>query len=336
MPGTLPPVVFCHYGDTHYLRHTLAAAARSNPGRTIVLLGDEANAHLARRLPIEHVCFAELEHGSELADFDRVYRAVQGPRHVPTKGGRDWLNFVFRRWYYVLNWLRRSPAGAFWHFDSDTMLVRPLDRLDGGFAGIDCTEQCEGSCINGWVSGPGMVERYVRAINEIFTRADYLAKQQHEFDTLHPHWAFTEMRAWTVFRDEQGVRTSRLMHADPDGVFDDCLCHDHGFETESLRHGQPVKRVWLGDHGSFWIRRADDGRPMRLNSLNLSWVPDYLFAQVGRHLTSGSGDGEIAPPPPTAPTLATMPVPLSYQAERARLWLRYTAKRVLRGPIRWP
>jgi hypothetical protein len=336
MRGMLPPVIFCHYGDTHYLRHTLDAATRSNPGRRIVLLGDAANAHLARSLPVEHVLFSELEHGSELAEFDRVYRAVQGPRHVPTKGGRDWLNFVFRRWYYVLNWLRHSNATAFWHFDSDTMVVRSLDRLDAGFGDVDCTEQCEGSCINGWVSGPDLVERYVRTINGLFTRHEYLAGQQREFDTLHPHWAFTEMRAWAVFRDEQHVRTIRLMHADIAGVFDDALCHDHGFATENLRHGQPIKQVWLGDRGSFWIRRAADGRMQRLNSLNLSWVPDYLFAQVGRHLASRCDDGEIVAPPATAPTLAAMPVPLSYQAERAGLWLRYTAKRVLRGPIRWP
>jgi hypothetical protein len=52
MRGMLPPMILCHYGDTHHLRHTLAAATRSNPRRRLVLLGDAANAHQARSLPV--------------------------------------------------------------------------------------------------------------------------------------------------------------------------------------------------------------------------------------------------------------------------------------------
>ena len=306
------PILFCHYGDSEYLRYTLACARHRNPEAAIYLLGDASNARTARRSGVVHQRFAELEYGERLGIFDAVYRLVQGPRHQHLRGGRDWVNFVFRRWFYVFNFVVRQRIGAFWHFDSDTMLVEALHEHEPRLAAYDHTEQCGGHCMNGYISRAEVLGRYLDKINELFRREEYLRRQQEEFDTIHPRFAYTEMRAYQTFKHEERLRAVRLAEVVEGSTFDDAIGQSHGMKMESLPAGRAMKRVYLGPAGTFWCERQD-GTLVRMNSLNLSWMPIHVFHHALAHARTGRPDGRVVlVDPATAPTLASRPLPLRF------------------------
>lgn len=311
-------IVFCHYGDAPYLRHTLAAARRTNPDRAVVLLGDGANEATAARAGVRHAPFERYAYGEDWETFDRVFRPVQGRLHRQHRGGRDWLRFVFERWFFVRNLAESEGAAPFWHFDSDVLITLALAQFEGALAGVDCTAQCNGGCLNGYVAGPGVAASYVRHINALFERPAYLAAQQREFDEVNPSYAFTEMRAYEAWREETGVAVRPLTAPISGTAFDDGLCFSAGYETERLRSGQEVKRVHLGESGSFWCRHEASGRWDRLGALNFSWVPSYLVGFAADHLASAAPAARLpGPPPREGRTLGSVPVPF---AERPQDW----------------
>jgi hypothetical protein len=176
--------------------------------------------------------------------------------------------------------------------------------------------------MNGYVAGADVVEGYVRHINALFQRPDYLDAQQREFDEEQPSWAFTEMRAFESWRDETDAVTRPLTVPVGGVAFDDGLCFPAGYRTEKLRSGQVVKRVYLGEGGTFWARREGSGRWDRLGALNLSWVPVYLFDVVFGHLKTGRPGASVRGTPPSGegPTLGAVHVPLKHRPQD--WWIR--------------
>jgi hypothetical protein len=321
------PIIFCHYGNSEYLPYTLQCARHSNPDKDVVLLGDEQNQWLAKACDIRHIRFDDFNYGPELDTFDRVYRVIQGKDHPHLRGSRDWVNFVFRRWFYVGNFLQRDRIGAFWHFDSDNMILDGLARHEHKFQAFDCTEQCNGVCLNGYVSGPDLVHRYLNKINDIFQRHEYLHGLQKNFDENQPGLAFTEMAAYAIFKQEEGLRSIRLSTVLDGSAFDDCICQDQGMETERLPCGQVVKKAYLNPDGRFFCVDKASGQLVRMNSLNLSWVYVYVFANVLAHFQKWQPQGtEIPPDVVHMTTLAACRVPLKYAVKSGLRRIRRALK----------
>ena len=312
----MTPIVFCHYGASDYLRYTLRCAQAHNLRKPVVLLGDAQNKRIAISAGVRHHAFTDFDLAPDLQLFNRVYRLVQGPAHQHLKGGRDWVKFVFQRWFYVHHFIASQGYGPFWHFDSDTMILDDLGRHEPRLAALDCTEQCNGKCMNGFIAGPAVVRRYTEKINDLFQRPDFLAAQQTEFNTRHPDFAFTEMRAYLVFKSEEAVASERLNTVVNGETFDDCICQDHGLEMEPLPDGRPIKRLTLSSRGTFHGTDRASGRSIRMLSLNLSWVPDHLFAVVWNHARGGI-EGTCGPR-----SLARQAIPFGF---RLRRWARRAA-----------
>ena len=204
------PIIFCHYSNSKYLPYVLEAARLTNPDKNIVLLGDSDNQWLENAKNIQHYYFRDYQYGAEIETFDQVYRLIQGKKHAHMKVGKDWVNFVFKRWFYIYNFVVSQGIGSFWHFDSDTMILDSLSGHESKFMPYDCTEQCNGICMNGFISNPSIVLRYIKKINELFQKEEYLKKQQKIFDELSPEYAFTEMEAYKTFKEEENVNSVRL------------------------------------------------------------------------------------------------------------------------------
>ena len=276
------PIIFCHYGNTDYLPYVVDCVRRTNPQKRIVLLGDETNRWLNGK--IEHYLFDSYANGPEIETFNQVYQLIQGAKHGHVKGNRDWVNFVFKRWYYVYNFLKSAGIERFWHFDSDTMIVNDLAVHESKYAAYDCTEQCDGSCMNGFVSSPVIVGKYLQKINELFQRRAYLEEQAREFETKNPDYAFTEMRAYEKFRSEERVNSIRLSKVIDGSTFDDTLVLAHGMETERLRSGKYIKKVFLHPDGRFLCREKDSSQIVQVNTINLSWMPLRAYKIIGSHV----------------------------------------------------
>ncbi len=315
-----PPILFCHYGTTDYLSYVLSCARSNNQDKEIVLIGDDENRSVAEREGIYHIPFRTLNHGDKIEQFERHYELIDGEDHVSFRGGRDWVKFVFKRWFFVERFVEQNGIDRFWHFDSDNMLLDTLSVHEKKFDGVDCTTQCNGKCMNGFVSNSSIVQRYTEKIIELFGREEYLAEQKREFREEHPEFAFTEMRAFETFVEEENVETKRLNTIVDGESFDDCICQQHGYEMESLDDYRKIKVVTLGEGGRFYCWK--NGKKVEMISLNLSWVPTKVFEVVHQHST----ENNLYLSGQTGLTVAQVATPSAY--ERAKVLIGKTLDRL--------
>ena len=272
-------IVFSHYGYSDYLEYTLQCARKTNPFARLIFLGDQSNKEIAHKHGWEHFYF-ENYNGDLNKRFCSAFRHIQGKNHNPIKNGKDWLRYVFERWFYIENFVQQENISRFWHFDSDTMILRDLGYFAETLSDFEFTVQCNNTCLNGLMNKE-VVSDYCRHICDLFESPDYLAKQQLEFDTINPDYAFTEMRAFDDFKMKSDLRWANLMLYNDQYVFDDCICQEHGFQMTKLFKGPFVKDVHSIDGFFCGIR---DGQKVSFVTLNLSWVPIYLFRWVFKSL----------------------------------------------------
>lgn len=277
-----PPLLFIHYGPAGYLPVVLRAARRSNPDREIYFLGDRSN----RRFAPSGVAYFPLEDfraGNLLREFGNVFVPIAGRAHRFNKfGGVDvWLRFVFERWFIIREFLHAKGVDAFWIFDSDTLVTGDLASREERFSGFDATEQCRGCCLNGWVSSRTIVDGYCQGMVELYHRPDYLDAQRRRLEE-HSGLAFNEMDAWQTHRVEAGLKTLPLGVPRDGEAFDDALAITDGWEVaaQKIRGRIPVKRLVRDRRGGFFGFGSKDGAPVRLVTLNLSWLPDYVFHRL--------------------------------------------------------
>ncbi|WOO41433.1 hypothetical protein [Rubellicoccus peritrichatus] len=241
---------------------------------------------------------------------------------------RDWIDFVFRRWFIVHNFCRSQKINSFWHFDSDNMVLSDLSTHEVKFKDFDCTEQCGGSCMNGFISNLNVVTGYISKINEIFQRTEYLDNLQKEFDEEHPTYAFTEMRAYRIYKSESKIKTTRLASIIDNSSFDDCICSADDMETEKLPSGTVIKKVHLSNSGFFW--KTQTGDYVKANSINLSWVPAYFFEATYKHLLKVKRSNAEASHTSTFTTTLSQAFPLTQMKYRLSDFARTTFTRILR------
>ena len=292
--GVQPPIIFIHYGAADYLRRTLAAARRSNPGTRIVLLGDAGNRACARGLAEFHP-YEDLGSGKLAREFDSVFRVIQGERHRFSKlGGVEvWLRFVFRRWFLIGEFLDREGIGPFWTFDSDTLILAELAPRAARFAGFEATCQCKGECLNGWIGSREIVSRYNHSTIGLFSDTAFLEKQRERLK-IHVGLAFNEMDAFSEFRRREGVATCHAQIPIGGECFDDALAFVEGFEPSKNRilGRTEIKRL-RGHPGGPLFAKTEGGETVRLLTCNMSWMPLFLWKTLYRHCLAPDTQGRF-------------------------------------------
>lgn len=273
-------LIFTHYGFSSYLEYTLKIAQQSNQNSKLIFLGDKSNRAVAHKNYWEHY---DINLDSDLSQlhkrFLNCYRDIQGKNHLSHRNGKNWLKYVFERWFYIYDYCLKHEINKFWHFDSDTLILKNLNNYSYLFKKYEFSTQCNNSCLNGIITLP-VVNEYCELICELFENLDFTASQQHEFDTVNQDHAFTEMRAFKIYMTKTKRVGLYLGNADNLEIFDDCICQDHGFNVVSLPTGQKIKHITAH---SGRIYGSKDGKRIEFITLNFSWVPTYLFkwAQAG-------------------------------------------------------
>jgi hypothetical protein len=279
----IAPIIFTHYGDSNYLNYTLNSAKLFNKDKRIILLGDENNAYLGKKLNIEHYHFNEYSSGTEIEQFDNTYKFIAGKLH----GRQTWTKFVFRRWFMIYNFIRQQNIEKFWSMDSDNLILTSLSLQEPKFKDYDGTEQCKGSCLNGFINNQQIVKNYIDTINELFSREEYILQQQNEMDQ-NPRWAFTEMRAYKAFKNKNISKTILLQSIINDETFDECICCHHNdmelydYEIQGLTKMYRLKKLYGSKDGRLYTFHIPTQKHIRLNTINMSWVHDYLIKRVYR------------------------------------------------------
>lgn len=276
------PILFIHYGYSGFLRTVLSCARRSNPGKAIYFLGDDTNRCVVPS-GVHFRPITSYRNGALLEDFRKVFIPMAGQAHHFNKAGgvETWLRFVFERWFVILEFLQEEKVQSFWIFDSDTLIAGDLAIRESRFAALDATEQCVGGCLNGYVSSPQIVEAYCRKMTALFTRPGYLESHQERLKE-HRGLAFNEMDAWQTHRDEEKIRTVALGRPSGGEAFDDALGITDGWRTAQakVRGRIPVKHLARDSRGGFFGFPSNGADPVRLVTLNLSWLPDYVYRKL--------------------------------------------------------
>ena len=270
------PIILSHYGNVDYLAKSMLCATLTNPTKRKILIGDSSNRDSALSNGWEHIEFDSIN--SNLRnEFNNNFRYIHGKFHPIIKNQGDWLRYVFERWYFVEQFCQENQISQFWHFDSDVMLLEDLRLFEVSLIEhYDFTTQCNNMCLNGMVK-LNILTNYCGHMIELFKDQEFLSSQQHEFDTVNPGYAFTEMRAYENFSNIPSLQ-ARKCHLESifDGWwFDDCICQDDEFlmELHPLTN-RLIKKVYFRD-GSFIGVHND--KELRFAAVNLSWVPTSLF-----------------------------------------------------------
>jgi hypothetical protein len=261
----------------------LRSARQYNPSKRIILLGDETNR---RFVPpnVEYLPLDELSGGRKEKEFQKVFQLIQGTNHQFNKeGGVDfWLKFVFRRWFFMEEFLIRQGIDAFWTFDSDTLILSDLFDIESIYKqlNIDSTTQCGGRCLNGWVGSRKLVSEYTQSILYQFNEPSYLALQRERLKN-ETGLAFNEMDAFSEYCRRSAVKTHHGEIPVESEILDDALAFTGGFEMaqEMVLGKTAIKRLWSDGRG-IYARHLGSGKHARLLTCNMSWMPDYMWRTI--------------------------------------------------------
>ena len=270
----LPPVVFIHYGINDYLNYTLPLARAFNPDR-VVLLGDEANAHMAKLVNyyVPYAVIAEEQDG-RVAQFRKVFR------HISTLP-RVKIYFEFLRWFLLLGFMEREGVEWCWYFDSDTAICAELSSeihqrvMVGGYPmGV---VNYFGGCVC-FVNGQEALRQWCELCIELFQDREYFSRHQwvleeHKHKGLH--YSLCDMQLFAEFQR----RVSPLYEFTKivEGcTFDPNINLDRAdqLEREPVWEMTPrgCKKIYW-KQGFPYCKHLPTGKLVRMLTLNLSWTP---------------------------------------------------------------
>ena len=209
------PLLFIHYGNSSYLPYVIKVARQFNPDKEIIFLGDEQNDYLRLLGDISHYPFKDFSTSSELEVFDKLYPRIVNKVYPKEK----WADFVLRRWFIINNFIKEKNISQFWTFDSDNFILTDLQLHEAEFSIYDCTSQCKGRCLNGFVPSASIVQNYVNKINEYLSNNAYIDAWQKRYHES-PDLFYNEMEAFEDFTRDEGIRNYHLS----------CICKGSTFE----------------------------------------------------------------------------------------------------------
>jgi hypothetical protein len=269
------PIIFIHYGASPYLYYTLRCARKYNPGKSVILIGDTYNRVMAHRCKVEYFNMHDFTGSDELKQFDQSYHFIAGEKH----GRPVWTNFVFRRWFILHHFLRTKNISSFWTFDSDTMVLTDLSEKEKYFTQVDSTEQCGGRCLNGYIKNFSVVDGYIHSMLSTLQNEQLMEKIGNEIKQ-NPGFAFTEMKAYEIFKSTRPVKTAYLVRYRENETFDDCICYKDGMELSQHKTGANYPKRVFTDGLAIFFKDTAEGNYIQANTINMSWVPDSYFEKI--------------------------------------------------------
>jgi hypothetical protein len=273
------PLIFVHFGDTHYLKYVLKSAVRS--GNRTILIGDESNRKY-KNYGIDHYIFDDYLQNPSVHRLSEVYRRVGGTSFSEInahKGARDWTKFNFQKWIVLEQFCKQNELHGFWTFDSDTLILSDLNQLNSHFEKFNYSTMNEHNQLQGKVNDISILTDFNKHAIELFESQSYLSGLMKNDFSENPTWGFTMMRVFKSLFEIKEYKTVRLKDVVIDGsTFDECICFPFQMETYESERGRALKTLYTDNSGNIFEKVADQPNGfLKLHSLNLSWVPDYHF-----------------------------------------------------------
>jgi len=265
------PIIFIHFGYNNYLIYTLLSARLHNPDKRIILLGDHSNEFF-KEFGIDHVSMAEFRTGDLLDQFERSFTFVHS---IETIWDKTWSKFIFERWYIIHRYATLMGLQRYWTFDSDTLIVDSLAAIERQLGEFGNTEQCGGSCLNGFIADVSVVQNYLEYTIRLFQDPAAIARLG---GAGTGGGAFNEMTVYRAFRDSENLKTFWLGGVIDDSTFIDFLWAEQDTKWEIGANGHKVLR--FGKDGYCYINNTKLSRPIRVKSVNLSFASLKTYRQI--------------------------------------------------------
>ncbi len=321
------PIIYCHYGNSKYLPYVFKCAKLSNPNSDIILLGDASNKKVAESCGLKHFLLQDYDFGEDLKLFDQVYQLIATKEFDAYKHGEDWNKFVFRKWFILHNFVAKQNIKHFWHFDSDNVIFTDLSTVEHKYLHLDCTVQCHGKCFKGFFTNYKIIEKYVKKINEIFLRRDYIEQLKIDLPKSNVPASFNEMTVYEIFAKEEKFHSLPINKiAEDNSVFGEIICVPDGMKMEKLPFGEDVQIVFMNPDGRFFCIEESSNKAILAHTLNLSWIPIYIYDAILKHYKKNHKKPKIAFDP-NSKTLSQISVPLWQQFKKYKKILKQKLKK---------
>ncbi|MDA8860554.1 hypothetical protein N9I36_01185 [Planktomarina temperata] len=275
-------LIVSHFGISNYLKPILKWN-RELWGDKCIFIGDKVNRSLAIDCGWIFYNMDDLPCQSKRFQFLESYKDIAGISHQNYKNGRNWLRYVFERWFIIEELVQDLKEIDFLHFDSDVLLTSKhgLNSIIKSMRGSgQCTTQCNDMCLNGYVT-IDVLSNYTSSMIQQFNDKELLQKNLDEFET-EKSYAFTEMRAFQNFRKGSSLLKHGLEL--DDWIMDDCLAQSQGFLSEKLLNGRTVKKLFF-DSGICYITK-DEINYKKICAINFSWLETSYIRRVQKILSS--------------------------------------------------
>lgn len=271
------PVIFIHSGNSSYLKYTIRTAVKFNPDKRIILLGDKSNEYLKRE-GIEVFYFADFQNSDSIRQLDKHYKFIAGADFIRNSLGKEWVYFNFLKWFILKNFASVMSIHRIWTFDSDTLLLARLSEFEKLYQDFDYTTHNPHKVMQGLINNIDTMEQYGNKIIDIFQRKEHLNELKKDFQDKPKH-AFTMMWAFNVFHKENKPVTKRLNSIIGNATFDECLFFDDGFKMTNIG-GRKIKQIFYDKNGNLYLYHLKTNKYIRLNSINMSWMPLYMYDRI--------------------------------------------------------
>ena len=271
------PLVFVHQGNRPHLARALAMARTFDPGREVVLIGDDANRALAQSLGVRHVPVDAYSEGARRLDAVYVHRSTLG---------RDFELACLQRWFSVLEWMERTGTERVACFSSYVLLYAPLAPALAALAGWPMTMVIDAAHTS-VINERSALAAFCRLVQSHYESPEGLRRVEElhrEHLARSPLGGISDMTFLRLFLDERPdlIASTPGPHG-PAGWMLDLTINDGvgGFEMAG-----PFKRIeWRG--GVPHARRVADDVWLPFLTLHFQGVAKRLVPRFTRGLPLG-------------------------------------------------
>jgi hypothetical protein len=267
------PIIFAHkdYGcntNSKYLSHSLEMAKLTNPNSEVILIGDDASRELISSKGIIFVPLQEFDNDKLVNELQSVIKFIGNHHKMPMIR----YEFLFSRYLIFYLYASKYNIDKFWHFDSDTFVVRDLSPLVPHFSSYVCNVLNRGTGCNGVLR-----QDFLESISKFFISMFRDMGNQFYNKLKNIDCIYTEMYGVSRFIRETKPSTVIISEEHQNSIFDPCIWSSDGYikdpsfrSSDSSKPGRRAKLINVNDNNQLFVKR-DDGKNILLNSINFSW-----------------------------------------------------------------
>ncbi|HPO49321.1 MAG TPA: hypothetical protein PLO89_03260 [Spirochaetota bacterium] len=216
-------IFFIHKSNSDYLKYVLNQARYSNPKVKIYLIGDESNNKYNF---LTHANISDYFESSE--NFKKIYK------HFSTNDYNYEL-LCFQRWFILKDFIKKNNIdGSFFYFDSDLMVYSDLQK------DYDLLKKYKFSVCktygpqNTFFLNYSVLEEFCDFIEFMYKDSNFDREMNRIYKEMRDQdlpGGISDMYALWRFYEKNQENAVDLGEIIDDGVFDNKINEDYGFET---------------------------------------------------------------------------------------------------------